>query len=73
MCGAGKTSAAINYINDSIDMQSEKRFIYITEVERIQKQCRFATPVSYNYNPETKRGASRPQEIAKQRSCPLQL
>ena len=52
------------------DMQSE---IYITEVERIQKQCRFATPVSYNYNPETKRGASRPQEIAKQRSCPLQL
>lgn len=67
VCGAGKTSAAINYINDSINIQDKKRFIYvtpyITEVERIQKQCKFATPVSYNYNPETKRGSSKTLDL----------
>ena len=51
MCGVGKTSAAINYINSSSD---DKHFLYITpyldEVDRIINACptkRFAQPKSY--------------------------
>ena len=40
ICGSGKTSAAINYINQSAD---ETKFLYITpyltEVDRIIKSC----------------------------------
>lgn len=46
--GAGKTSAAINFIKQS----PEKKFIYITpyltEVERIKKECNFKEPVKWN-------------------------
>ena len=57
--GAGKTSAAINYMNSNKD----KKFIYITpyldEVERIKQNCNFEAPVNYNYNPMTKKGISK--------------
>lgn len=50
--GGGKTSAAINYINDPAN--SEKRFLYITpylnEVQRVIKSCpdrKFKEPKSY--------------------------
>lgn len=50
--GAGKTTAAINYINQSSE---EKRFMYVTpyldEVERIIKECpakNFKQPERYN-------------------------
>lgn len=49
LCGAGKTSASINMMNDKLD----KRFIfvtqYISETERIQKACpgrKFVLPSS---------------------------
>ncbi len=51
ICGAGKTSAAINYINNSIE---DQHFLYITpyltEVERIISACpnkKFKQPESY--------------------------
>ena len=47
-CGVGKTTAMINYINNS---QEEQQYLYITpfldEVERIKKSCptkNFKTP-----------------------------
>jgi DNA transposition AAA+ family ATPase len=50
--GAGKTTAAINYINQSSE---EKKFMYVTpyldEVERIIKQCpskHFKQPEKFN-------------------------
>lgn len=49
--GAGKTSAAINYINKNKD---DYKFIYITpyleEVKRIEKACSFSQPVKYTDN-----------------------
>ena len=40
MMGTGKTSAAINYINENLE---QKRFLYITpyldEVDRVKKSC----------------------------------
>lgn len=47
MMGAGKTSAAINYINS----HQENKYIYITpyltEVERINRECGFNFPIKY--------------------------
>lgn len=49
--GSGKTSAAINYINDHRD---DNKFIYITpyleEVERIKTLCHFVEPINYTQN-----------------------
>lgn len=48
--GAGKTSAAINYINE----HRENKYIYITpylsEIERINKACKFSFPIKYTDN-----------------------
>lgn len=51
ICGSGKTSAAINYINSSPD---DQHFLYITpyltEVERIINACsskKFKQPETY--------------------------
>lgn len=47
--GSGKTQAAINYINNN-----NNKYIYITpyltEVDRIQEQCSFQSPVKYTSN-----------------------
>ena len=46
--GAGKTTSAINYIKEHGE---EKNFIYITpyltEVERIERECAFLQPIKY--------------------------
>lgn len=49
--GTGKTSAAINFMNENKDIY---KFIYITpyleEVDRIRKQCHFKEPIKFNQN-----------------------
>lgn len=49
-CSAGKTTAAINFINQQ--QRSEEHFLYITpflsEVQRIKAQCNFYEPVAYS-------------------------
>lgn len=49
--GAGKTSAAINFINEH---KAENKFIYITpyleEVARIKKACGFSEPFNFTKN-----------------------